>query len=120
MAIHGLKMTMQVVENIKQDGNVSSRRYTYGSKSANFTKYDQYVFSIKNTKTMKHPNEAFGARKTQKFGYSVLRQIRALFWNLRLLLSKTQYILDITSKVRIVLKEIFVNIYRENLISDEK
>ena len=44
-------------------------------------------------------------RKTlQNFQYSVLRQIPALFLNLLLLLSETQFTPDITSKIRIVLK----------------
>ena len=49
----------------------------------------------------KHRKGAFRARRAhQKFGYSVLKEMRALFSILRLLLlSKTQITSDITSKV---------------------
>ena len=67
----------------------------------------------------KHRRGAFHARKTlQKFGYSVLKQKRALFSILHLLLSKTQITSDITSNVRILrqnlgkyFKKLLVGIY---------
>ena len=72
----------------KQNGNVSSRRYILGPKSAK-----EYICAL-NEKlpkiVWKHPNGAFPARKMlQKSRYSVMGQMGALFSNLRPLLSKT-------------------------------
>ena len=56
---------------------------------------------VKNSqKVSKHPKGAFRARKMlEMFEYSVLGNTRALFSNLGLLLSQTQFALDITSKI---------------------
>ena len=70
-------------------------------KKCKILKYANDVFYEKLTKKF-HPKEAFRAGKTlQKFGYSGWDKCEHLFSNLRLLLSKTEYTSERTSKIRI-------------------
>ena len=93
-------------------------------KVLNFQNMLMTFFNEKFTKQF-HAKEAFRAGKTlQKFGYSGWEKCEHLFSNLRLLLSETEYVSEITSKIRIqrftpditfkfriVLKKIFVDMY---------
>ena len=81
---------------------LKSALYLRLKKRKRFKNMLRTVFMENWQKVSKHTKGAFSAQKTlQKFGYSVLRQIRALFSILRLLVSKTQYSSDIMSKILI-------------------